>query len=147
MTHTNYLFTAGTMVHAFPPRTQNIAKQPEVIGLCQSFPKQDHHLTYLSLNNIKSANSIHDQTRISSKFLEERKSVGTQSLPAACSLAEPLIGFSRELLSCYQHLSEGSGLSCQTMQFLGGQLHRAFQADWSRDCTSAQHWICASFML
>lgn len=73
VTHTNYLFTAGTMVHAFPPRTQNIAKQPEVIGLCQSFPKQDHHLTYLSLNNIKSANSIHDQTRISSKFLEERK--------------------------------------------------------------------------
>lgn len=70
-----------------------------------------------------------------------------QHVPLQRGLAESLKGFSRELLQCYQHLSEGSGPSCQTMQSLGGQLHRAFQATWSRDCTSAQYWTCASFML
>lgn len=76
------------MVHVFPPSTQNIAKQSQVIALCQSFPNQEYDLTYFSLLDIKSANSICDQIRISLKFLEERNAkiiVSTQPLPAVCS--------------------------------------------------------------
>lgn len=66
----------------FPPSTQNIAKQSQVIALCQSFPKQEYDLTYFSLHDIKSANSIYDQMRISLQFLEEGKCKEQHEYPA-----------------------------------------------------------------
>lgn len=75
------------MVHIFPPSTWNIAKQSQVISLCRSLPNEEYHLTYFSLHDIKSANSIHDQIRISLKFLEERKCKEQCEYPAFASSA------------------------------------------------------------
>lgn len=57
-----------------------------VTGLCRSLLNQEYHLTYIfSLHDIKSANSIHDQTRILLKFLEERKCKEQCKYPAFTS--------------------------------------------------------------
>lgn len=60
-------------------------KHSQVIALCTSLPKHKYNRTYFSLHDIKSANSIHDQMRVSLKFLEERKYKEQCEYPAFAS--------------------------------------------------------------